>query len=175
METHVDERMALTRDVRHGHTDLTVLFLAQSATPLPRHPDTPGPLLGEGRGIEHDHAVGSTQVGPDLPCQRPEQRSLGPGDQAEGLLEPLSLSVVEVSDPLARLVLELGEQAGQVLDDVPPLLRRGQRRGERRNAGLQACQQALGEVRRHLGLRQHLLQPGLTTSLHEGPPSVKRF
>ena len=70
IETHVDERMFLPRDVCHVDADLAVLDLAEPAAPLPRHADRLGPLLGEGRGIEHDHAVRLAQL-----ARRPARRA----------------------------------------------------------------------------------------------------
>ena len=58
--------MFLPRDVAHVDADLAVLDLAEPAAPLPRHADRLGPLLGEGRGVEDDHAVGLAQLVADL-------------------------------------------------------------------------------------------------------------
>jgi hypothetical protein len=115
-------------------------------------------------------AVGLAQVGTDLPGERQEQGLVAPGDKAEELLEALPFLVMQVGNPFAGLVLEFREQAGQVLDGVPALLGLGKRRGEWQNEGLETRRQTLDHFRRHLGLRQHLLQPGVESPIHNEPP-----
>src|SRR6185437_9703961 len=112
IETHIDKGMFFTRDIGHVDTNLTVLDLSESAAPLAGHADRPGPLLGEGGGVEDDDPVGLAEVGTDLAGEGHEERLLIPGDMADELLEPLAFLIVEVSDPLGGLVFELGEQAG---------------------------------------------------------------
>jgi hypothetical protein len=165
--------MSLARDVRHVHADLTVLLLAGSAAPLPLHADRGGPLLGEGRGVKHDHAVGLPQVGTDLPGERQEQGRVAPGDKADESPEALPFLVMEGGNPFTRLALGIRGQTGQVLDGVVSLLGFGKRGCERLNEGLQARQQTPGHFRRHLGLRQHLLPSGVESPIHNEPPSVK--
>src|SRR5512135_3439944 len=98
--------MFFSRDVRHVNADLTVLDLAEPAAPLPRHAHTLGPLLGERRGIEHDHAVRRAEVRPDLTGQRQEERLVLPRHVPDELLEALTLLVVQVGDALTSLVIE---------------------------------------------------------------------
>ena len=57
---------SILRCIGHIDADLAVLDLAEPAAPLPSHAHRLGPLLGEGRGVEHDHAVGFAQVLADL-------------------------------------------------------------------------------------------------------------
>jgi len=103
-----------------------------------------GPFLGEGRGVEHDHAVSLAQIGTNLPGERQEQGLVAPGDKAGEFLEALPFLVMEVGNPFSGLALEIRGQTGQVLDDVPSLLGFGKRCGERHNEGLQTKTRHIG-------------------------------
>src|SRR3954452_18526661 len=128
---------------RVGNVDaaLAVLDLAEPAAPLPRHSHRLGPLLGERRGVEDDHAVRLPQVLADLTGERGKEGRMVPRDLPDELLDGLSLLIVQVSDPLASLMLKLGEKAGHVLDRVSVLLGLAQGRCERVNEGLQPPEQ----------------------------------
>src|SRR5512144_2542276 len=163
----IDDRMFLPRDVPHVEPDLAVLDLAESTAPLSRHAHRLGPLLGDRRGVEDDHAIRLAEVGADLAGQRHEQGLMVPRNIPDELLEALTLPVVEVGDPLGRLVFEFRQQAGEVLDGVPPLFGLGQGRGERLDELLQPCQQALGHLRGDLRLGQQAFQLQFVTAFHD--------
>ena len=158
-------------DVGHVDADLAVLDLAEPAAPLPRHADRLGPLLGERRGVEDDHAVGLAEVLADLTGQSVEQRLWSQGTYPTNFCRPLAFLVVEVGDRLAGLALELGEQAGHVLGGMPPLLGLGRATRERLDERLEPIEQALHQLGRDLGLGQHLFQSKLVSPFHDRLPS----
>src|SRR3954469_21112761 len=119
--------MALARYVGHEDADLAVVDLAVAATPLPRHADRLGPLLGERRGVEDEHAIGFAQVLADLTCQGGKQRPVVPRYFPDELLQALAPLVVKIADRLAGLALELGQEPRHVGGGMPPLLRPGER------------------------------------------------
>ena len=67
IQTHVDERVLVSRHRSQEHGDLTVVGLPQPTTPLPRDTDRLAPRLGEPRRIEHENPVRLTQLATDLP------------------------------------------------------------------------------------------------------------
>jgi hypothetical protein len=79
-----------------------------------------------------------------------------PRDLPDELLDTLSFLIVQVSDPLASLMLELGEKTGHILDRVSVLLGLAQGRRERVNEGLQPREQTLDQFWGDLSLRQHV-------------------
>src|SRR5260370_16466076 len=54
--------MPLARHVARVDGHLTIVHFAQTAAPLPGDPDRLPPGLGKGRGIEHQHAIGLSQL-----------------------------------------------------------------------------------------------------------------
>jgi hypothetical protein len=170
VEPHVDQGMLAPRDVGHVEGHLAVLGLADPAAPLPHHAHRAGALLDEPRGVEDDHAVGLSQLAADLGGELLEQRRALPRAQADELLQPLALAIVEVGDRLAGLVLQPRQQAAEVLPCVPPLLGRGQADGERLDEVPEAPQEAIGRVGCDLRLGQHGSQPRLVSPIHDGPP-----
>ena len=160
-----------SRHVSHEDADLAVVDLAEPAAPLPRHADRLGPLLGERRGVEDEHGVGLAEVLADLTCQGGEQRLVVPGHLPDELLQALAFLVVKVGDRLAGLAFELGEEPGHVLGGMPPLLRPGERLRERLGERFEPLQKALHQLRRDLGLGQHLFQANLVTPFHGRLPS----
>jgi hypothetical protein len=135
--------MFFTRCVRQIDAHLAILELAESATPLTRHTYRLGPLLGKGRGIEHDHAVRFAQVVANLRGKRLEQALIVPGHLPDVLLEALPFMIEQVGDPFARLVLELREESGQILDRVSLLFGLTQRRRERLDEDLEAREETI--------------------------------
>ena len=77
--------MALARDVPQRDRDLTMVDVAQAATPLACHAHRVGPGRGKGRRLQHQHAIGLAQGLRDLARQcLPQEGSipLGPADEA---------------------------------------------------------------------------------------------
>ena len=109
---------------------------AGRTTAAPRPTDLV-PFLGNAEGSKTSTRVGLAQLLADLVGQGREQRLVVPGHLADELLQALAFLVVEVGDPLAGLVLELGEQSGHVLGGMPPLLGLVERRRERLDEGLE--------------------------------------
>jgi hypothetical protein len=99
---------------------------------LPLHPDGGVPLLGEGRGVEDEHRVGAAQGGSDLAIQFVHQRLVVPGGRAEVVLKRLTVEVVAIGEGLGVLVLDVGEESGEI--GLGMLLALGA--GERGNEGL---------------------------------------
>ena len=80
---------------------------------------------------------------------------------------------MQVSDPLAGLVLELGEKTGYVLDRVSVLFGLAQGCRKRVNEGLQTRQQTVDQLGGHLRLSQHVPQPRVKSSIHDRfPPKI---
>src|SRR5205823_11274321 len=68
------------------------------------------PLLGEGRGVQDQHAVGLAQFGADLADQFVQQGIVVPEGLAQELLQRLPLLVMQVSNGLGVLVVQVGQQ-----------------------------------------------------------------
>ena len=114
VEPDVDQGMFDPRDISHVDTDLAVLDLAEPAAPLPGDADRLVPLLGEGRGIEDDHPVRLAEPLPDFFGEGQERGSMVPVGLADEALHRLAILVEQVSDPLGGLVVQVGEQPGEV-------------------------------------------------------------
>ena len=87
IQAHVDQGMARARHVAHVDGDLTGVDLAQAATPLARHPHRLSTRLGKPSGIEHQHAVGLSQVLCDLARQLLAQGHILPRSPANAALQ----------------------------------------------------------------------------------------
>jgi hypothetical protein len=89
------------------------------------------------------------------------------------LLDALPLLIMQVSDPFAGFVLELGQKSGHVLNSVAVLLGLAQTRRKRVNESLQTRQQTVDQLGGHLGLSQHFSQPRVESSIHDSfPPKI---
>jgi hypothetical protein len=75
------------------------------------HADGLGALLGEGGGIEDQHAVGLSPLGADLVGQFREEGLVFPVGLSDELLQSLSLAVMQVGNGLGILAGQVGEEA----------------------------------------------------------------
>ena len=116
---YIDNRMFLACHVTHVDPYLAVLNFAQSAAPLLADAHRLGSFLGKPRGVEHDHAIGFTQLLADLARQSGEHRLMIPRHKPDELLDSLSLLIMQVGDPLACLAFQSRHQAGHVLNRMP--------------------------------------------------------
>jgi hypothetical protein len=126
VEPEVDEGVLVVPDIAEEDADLAVVDLPEPAAPLPLDADRGGPLLGEGRGVEDEDCVGSTDRAGDLAVQLIDQGPMVPVDLADEPLDRLAVAVVAVGDRLGVLALDVGEQAGEVGVGVGPALGAGQ-------------------------------------------------
>ena len=109
VEPEVDQGMLGIADVAQEDADLAVLDLAEPAAPLPLHADRGGSLLGEGRGVEHEHGVAAADGVGDLTGQLVDEGVVVPGHLADEALDGLAVEVVAVGDRLGVLAIEVGE------------------------------------------------------------------
>src|SRR5450432_2693076 len=144
---------------------------AQAAAPLSGHTDRHRALLGEPRRIKDDDAIGVTDLLADLGRQRLQQRLVVPRHLADELLQTLSLLVVQVSDRLARLAFELGEQALDIFAGMGALLRFRETLGIGLKELLQSCQRSSSYLGMADGGVQHLLQSRCKAVFHDTPRS----
>src|SRR5262249_39545283 len=98
--------------------DLAVVDLAQPATPLPLDANRSGPFLGEGGRIEDQDAFRAAQLLANLTNQFGDHGAVVPGGLADELLEGFARLVVQVGNGLDVLVLEVGDQAGDVVSGM---------------------------------------------------------
>ena len=96
-------------DVTQVNADLTVVDLAQPAAPLSLHADGLLALLGEGRGVENQHAVVLAQFGSDLAYQFGQQGPVVPFRLADELLQALAFAVMQVGDGFDILAVQVRE------------------------------------------------------------------
>jgi hypothetical protein len=89
-----------------------------------------------------------------------------PGGLADELLQGLARLVVEVGDGLDVLVLQSGEQAGDVVAGVQPLVAALQQRQEGGEEAFQAGEDAAGDAGIDLGIGQELATAGSIAAVH---------
>src|SRR6202790_4323341 len=169
-EAEIDQGVVATGDVTEVDADLAVVHLAEPPTPLPLDTDRRRALLGEAAGIQDQHAIGFTQLAADLPGQLRAQGSVVPGNLSDELLQALALLVVQVGDGLRIFLLEVGEQAVDVVVGVVTLLGTVQRSHEGFQEGVQTRPQAVQQARRYLGILTRLLQANTKALVHRPTP-----
>ena len=86
------------------------------------------------------------------------------------MLEAVPLLVVAVGDRLGGLVLQVGDEPGQVGPGVVPLLPADQALGERPGEVGEAFEAALEDLRGDLALVEQLLLAEPVTPVHRPPP-----
>ena len=86
-QTPVHQGMLFARDIAQGDGDLTVIELAQAATPLARHADRLGTGCDQGGRIAHQPALGVPQLLRDLACQLLAQGGIIPRSPAHEALQ----------------------------------------------------------------------------------------
>ena len=95
-----------------------------------------------------------------------------PVDLADEPLDDLAVEVVAVGDGLGVLVLEVGEQPGEIGAGVLPALGAGQRGDERLGEVLQSVHDAAEERGRDLTAGEQLLLALLEAGFHRRAPSI---
>ena len=170
VQTHADQGVFLMRNVAHEHADLTVLDLAQTTAPLPRHADRFLALLGERRRIENDDAVRLADPFAHLFRERPQEPRVVPRCESDELLQALSPAIVEVGDALAGLACELRDQSLHVLVHVCFLRRHVVACDVRFEKLDELFQNPCRHLRTADGIVQHLLQSRCKSFFHDGLP-----
>ncbi|HKB38161.1 MAG TPA: hypothetical protein VKD72_17065 [Gemmataceae bacterium] len=89
-----------------------------------------------------------------------------PGGLADELLQRLALLVMEVGDGLDVLVLQVGEQAGDLVAGVQPLFATLEGFDERLEEAFQAGQHAAEDAGIDLGVGQELVATGSKAVSH---------
>src|SRR5262249_31989123 len=166
VQADIDQGVLAAADVGQVDADLAVVDLAQAAAPLPLHPDRGTPLLGEGRRVEDQHAVGAAQLLADLASQLGEPGLVGPRGLADELLQRLAFLVVQVGDGLDVLVLQRGDQAGDVVAGVGCLLAPLEVLDEGVEEAFQAGQDAAGDAGIDFGVGQEVVAAGGPAAFH---------
>ena len=133
-------------------------------------PDRGVALLGEARGVEDDHPVGRADLAAHLAGQLAQQGPVVPGRGADEVLEAVPLLVVAVGDRLGVLVLQVGDEPGQVGPGVVALFLADQALGERPGEVGEAFEAALEDLRGDLALVEQLLLAEPVTPVHRPPP-----
>src|SRR5262245_50028884 len=87
VEAGVEQGLAATADIGQEDTGLTVVDLAQAATPLAGHTTGGVPLLGEGGGVEDEDAVGVGQFLTDVTAEFVEDGAVVPAAGADEELQ----------------------------------------------------------------------------------------
>ena len=121
---------------------------------------------------------GSKTITPSgVPISRPtwpaSSRSSGRCSQvgrADEVLEAVPLLAVPVGDRLGGLVLQVGDEPGEVGAGVVPLFPASQALGERPGELGEAFEAALEDLRRDLALVEQLLLTEPVTPVHRSPP-----
>src|SRR5215213_1039855 len=93
-----------------------------------------------------------------------------PGRGADEVLEAVTLLVVAVGDRLGGLVLQVGDEPGQVGAGVVALLAADQALGERPGEVGEAFEAALEDLRGNLAFVEELLLTEPVTPVHRPPP-----
>src|SRR5450759_2366838 len=99
-----------------------------------------------------------------------QPRPMVPGGRADEVLEAVPFLVVAVGDGLGGLVLQVGDEPGQVGPGVVTLLPAGQALGERPGELGAAFEAALKDLRRDLALGEQRLLAEPITPVHRSPP-----
>ena len=162
--------MLAVRGVGHEDADLAVVDLPQPPEPLPLHADRGPALLGEARGVEDDHPVGGADLAAHLAGQLAQQGPVVPGRGADEVLEAMPLLVMAVGDRLGGLVLQVGDEPGQVGPGVVALLPASQALGERPGEVGEAFEAALEDLGGDLAFVEQLLLAEPVTPVHRPPP-----
>src|SRR5207302_8321254 len=100
----------------------------------------------------------------------PYSSEAGPLESDE-LLNSLPLLVVQVCDPLARLVLQVRKQPRHVFRDMSLLLWPVQSSREWLDEVLEPIQESVDQIGRDFRISEHFLQARLVTPLHGLLPS----
>src|SRR5205085_6234661 len=127
-------------------------------------------LLGEARGVEDDHPLGGADRATYLAGQLAQQGPVVPGRGADEVLEAVAVPVVAIGDGLGGLVLQVGDEPGQVGPRVVALLLADQARGERPGERGEAFEAAPEDLRGDLAFVEQLLLAGPVTPVHRPPP-----
>lgn len=122
VEAAVHQGLAARRHVGQEDAGLAVLDLAQPAALLAGHAAGLLALLGESRGIEHEHAVGVAQLVADVTAQLAEHGGIIPAYGADEQLPGAALESDLDGDGLGDLALQAGELALEDHLSVPALL-----------------------------------------------------
>ncbi len=121
VQAAVQQGVPLGRGVGQEDAELTVFLLAQPAAPLAGHPTAVGPLLGEGAGVEHDHALRFRQLLAHVPLQFGHDFLVVPDAAADEELEVLAGDTGLGGDRLDRLPGEPAEEPSDEGAGVPAL------------------------------------------------------
>ena len=128
------------------------------------------PLLGEARGVEDDDPVAGADLTAHLAGQLAQQGPMVPGRGADEVLEAVPLLVMAVGDRLGGLVLQVGDEPGQVGPGVVALLAADQALGERPGEVGEAFEAALEDLGGNLAFVEQLLLAEPVTPVHRSPP-----
>jgi hypothetical protein len=166
VETDIDQGVLAAADVGEVDADLTVVDLAQPAAPLPLHADGGVALFGECRGVEDEDAVGAAQLLAYLSGQLGQPGVVVPGGLADELLEGFAFVIVEVGDRLDVLVLQAGEQSGDIGTGMLALFAALEQFDEGIEEAFQAGQDGATDTGIDFGIRQESLAAGSKAALH---------
>jgi hypothetical protein len=128
------------------------------------------PLFGKGGGVENQDAIGFAQLGPDLTHQFRQQRLVAPRRLADELLQALPFSVMQVSDRLDVLAVQIRQQALDVVLGIGLLLRCRQDPDEGLQEGFQSWEYATQQAGTDFGIVEQFVQPDPKASLHRASP-----
>src|SRR5262249_32527998 len=165
VETDIDQGVLAAADVGEVDADLAVVDLAEAATPLPLHADGGVALLGEGRGVEDEDAVGAAQLLAYLRGQFGQPGMVVPGGLSDEPLEGVAFVIVEVGDRLDVLVLQAGEQSGDIGTGMRGLFAALEQFDEGIEEAFQAGQDGATDTGIDFGIRQESLAAGGRTGL----------
>src|SRR5271155_6131663 len=175
VQPKIPQRVPHLRYITEINADLTVLELAQTPTPLTLHAHRLRPFLRKTRRIENQDAFGFAQFLADLTHQFLHHRLVVPRGLTDEYLQRLAIHIVEISDRLRILLVELRYQARDVLLGTSLLFRGLQARGKWLNEFLQPWQHLSQHRPIHGGILQQLLHAMSKSSIHRRLLSEESF
>ena len=170
VEPEIDQRLFAARNVAEIDTDLAVVDLAEPTAPLPLHAHRLRPLLGKGRRVENQDAIGFAQLRAHLPHQFSQQRLVIPLRLADEFLQTLPFPVVQISNRFHILAVQVRQQSLDVVPGVGLSLRRLQDRDEGLQKGFQPGQHAAQQAGADLSIVEQFVQPNSKSSFHRYSP-----
>ena len=154
---------------------MTVVDLAQPATPLARHAHRLGPGLGKARGIEHQDAISLAELLGDLSGQLLAQGGILPRRPANEALQGQAVLSKAIRDRFDIFAFQIREQAIDVGVSMLVGFLAAEGPDKRRHERLQAWHHLVENLGGNLAFRQQLLLSSGVFALPSDAPSGNRF
>ncbi len=164
----IEQGLAARAGVGQEDAHLTVVELAQTATPLAGDPAGLLPLLGEGGTVQDEGRVGMPQFRADVAAQLLPDGAVVPAAGADEELQGSALLARLGGDGFGGLALQAGELAAQQGEGMRALFVAGEAREVAGRELLQAAGAGADGGRRKFGVLEQGLRIGVVEHVHGG-------